>query len=87
MTCVACETAKTKYPHGVYISSCRGCTARALCHTPDYFESYKAQRHTKDYVGLLMKFFGKKQEEWLEGHQEVRSWSETIMKLKDKEAA
>lgn len=52
MTCADC-TASAQGPRWVFRAGCRGCKARAVARSPDFFRCRVAGRQDKDYRALL----------------------------------
>jgi hypothetical protein len=51
--CPACTTAATDPSWGEFIADCRGCCARSIARSPEFFEARKAGTQTRKYRALL----------------------------------
>lgn len=85
MTCPDCTTAATTLHHGGYRSSCDGCRARMLAHSPAYAAAEAAGTFTQAYRAALLTSFPTASRE--EAHQAVRTWARTLERLADEHRA
>ena len=54
-TCDNCEVAAQRLWHG-FTGGCKGCCARAVARSPQYFAAQQAGKITPDYRRLLQQF-------------------------------
>lgn len=73
MTCPACQEAETNPSTGMYQSECLECSARALSHSPAYFDAARSNSITPAYRDALQAVFG---DGWKAGHERVKFWSD-----------
>jgi hypothetical protein len=52
VTCPACTAAATT-PHWEFFANCRGCCARSIARSPQFFEAHKAGIQTHAYRRIL----------------------------------
>ena len=72
-SCQACAEATANRWSGAYRADCKECSARALSHSPDYFEGQRTGKMTPAYRHALDVTFG---ENWKAGHERVKAWDQ-----------
>lgn len=65
VTCRDCDAASANRLHGVFDWHCTRCRARFLCRRPEYAESKRAGRMSRNYLDLLRK--------WNVEHEDVKA--------------
>ena len=78
MTCPACTEAQASRWCGAYRSDCLECTARALSHSPAFYESAQAKVMQPDYIAALRAVWA---DDWQAGHMRVKHWAELRSEL------
>jgi hypothetical protein len=73
MSCPACTEAKVNRWCGAYRADCIECSARALSHSPAYWESLRAGQPGYAYKEALVITFG---DNWRAGHLMVKAWAD-----------
>jgi hypothetical protein len=58
MTCPACTAAATTPHWGVFHAECRGCCARSIARSPQFFEARTTGTQTRKYRALLEQIGG-----------------------------
>lgn len=53
MTCKHCAASERDPKHAIYTSGCQGCKARAMAHSPVFFDFARSGRLTKEYRDAL----------------------------------
>ena len=73
-SCPACaEATANRWSGGAYRADCQECGARALSHSPEYFEGQRTGKMTPAYRQSLVHLFG---DEWQAGHYSVKAWAQ-----------
>jgi len=55
MACPDCASAERDHRHAIYRSGCKGCDARAMAHSPLFFDCARTRRQISEYRSALVK--------------------------------